>query len=92
MEGLVKALYGTRDAPVAWQRVVNNDIASLGFEECKVTSGVYIHRSRDLRVETHVDGFLVAGGKHLVVWLRDELSKTYELKVHVAGRGPRDDR
>ena len=45
---LVKTLYGTRDAPVAWQRVVKNDMARLGFEECKVTSGVYIHRDRDL--------------------------------------------
>ena len=27
---------------VAWQRVVNNDMAQLGFEECRRTSGVYI--------------------------------------------------
>ena len=38
---LVKTLYGTRDAPVAWQKVVKNDMARLGFTECKVTSGVY---------------------------------------------------
>ena len=41
---LVKTLYGTRDAPVAWQRVVKNDMALLGFEECKVTSG-FVHPS-----------------------------------------------
>ena len=58
---LVKTLYGTRDAPVAWQQVVNSYMANLGFEECKVASGVYIHRCRDLRVVTHVDDFLVAG-------------------------------
>ena len=82
---LAKTLYGTRDAPVAWQRVVNNGIAILGFEECKVTSGVYIHRGRDLRAVTHLDDFLVAGEKHQVKWLKDELSKKYELKANVAG-------
>ena len=36
---LVKTLYGTRDAPVAWQRVVKNDMATLGFEECRIYLG-----------------------------------------------------
>ena len=57
----------------------------LGFTECKVTSGVYYHAERDLRVVTHVDVFLVAGEVHHLVWLRKELEKTYELKVQVAG-------
>ena len=57
----MKTLNGTRDAPVARQKVVKNDMARLGFTECKVTSGVYNHSDRDLRVVTHVDDFLVAG-------------------------------
>ena len=89
---LVKTLYGTRDAPVAWQKVVKNDMAPVGFEECKVTSGVYIYRGRDLRVVTHLDDFLVAGEKHQVKWLRDELGKKYDLKVQVAGWEPGYDR
>ena len=52
---LAKTLYGTRDAPVAWQRVVKSDMARLGFEECRVTTGVYVHRGRDMRVVTQVD-------------------------------------
>ena len=31
---LVNALYGARDALVAWQRVVKHDSATLGFGEC----------------------------------------------------------
>ena len=81
---LAKTLYGTRDAPVAWQRVVKGDMARLGFEECRMTIGVYIHQTRDLRVVTHVDDFLVAGEIQHLKWLRDELQKTYELKVQIA--------
>ena len=50
-----------------------------------MTSGVYIHRDRDVRVVTHVDDFLVAGEIQHLKWLRDELEKTYELKVRIAG-------
>ena len=89
---LVKTLYGTRDAPVAWQRVVKSDMARLGFEECRMTTGVYIHRDRDMRVVTHVDDFLVAGEIQHLEWFRDELAKTYELKVHLAGWQPGDSR
>ena len=71
---LVKTLYGTRDAPVAWQRVVKSDMARLGFEECRMTTGVFIHRDRDMRVVTHVDDFLVAGEAQHLRWLKEELS------------------
>ena len=50
-----------------------------------MTSGVYYHSERDIRVVTHVDVFWVAGEAHHLVWLRKELEKTYELKVQVAG-------
>ena len=46
---LIRALYGTRDAPLAWQTVVKSDMKEMGFDECKVTSGVFTHRKRDLR-------------------------------------------
>jgi len=82
---LVKTLYGTRDAPVAWQKVVKDEMFRLGFTECKVTSGVYYHSERDLRVVTHVDEFLVGGEFQHLAWLRSELEKTYELKVQIAG-------
>ena len=87
---LNNTLYGTRDAPVAWQRVVKSDMSRLGFEECRRTLGVYIHRVRDLRVVTHVDDFLVAGDLQHLEWLKTELEKVYELKVQLAGWQPGD--
>ena len=50
-----------------------------------MTTGVYIHRARDMRVVTHVDDFLVAGESQHLKWLSNELGKTYELKVQIAG-------
>jgi hypothetical protein len=82
---LNKTLYGTRDAPVAWLRAVKADMEALGFLECKVTTGVYVHPTRDIRVVTHVDDFLVAGELADLEWLRDEMTKKYELKVQIAG-------
>ena len=56
-----------------------------GFLECKVTTGVFVHPVRDIRVVTHVDDFLVAGERDDITWLRDEMSQKYELKVQIAG-------
>lgn len=58
----------------------------------KVTSAVFIHRNRDLRVVTHVDDFLVAGEDHRLKWLKEELANKYGLKVQVARWQPGDDR
>ena len=43
---LNRTLYGTRDAPVAWLRAVREDMEALGFLECKVTTGVFVHPVR----------------------------------------------
>jgi len=58
---LVRAVYGTRDAPLAWLTVVKSDMQEMGFYDCKVTNGVFTHRKRDLRAVAHVDDFLLSG-------------------------------
>ena len=45
----------------------------MGFLECKVTTGVFVHPVRDVRVVTHVDDFLVAGKREDLLWLRDDV-------------------
>lgn len=82
---LNKTLYGTRDAPVAWLRAVREDMEAMGFLECKVTTDVFAHPVRDIRVVPHVDDWLVASDRDDVLWLRDEKSQKYELKVQLAG-------
>jgi len=72
---LVRALYGTRDAPLAWLTVVKSDMIEMGFNECKVTNGVFTHPGRDLRVVVHVDDFLLSGEGHNLLWFRDQLAK-----------------
>ena len=86
---LIRALYGTRDAPLAWQTVVKKDMKELGFEECKVTNGVFTHAVRDLRTIAHVDDSLLSGEYHDLIWSRDKLLEEYELKVQIAGMGSR---
>ncbi len=76
---LKKTLYGTRDAPVAWLRAVRLDMKAMGFLECKVTTGVFVHPVRDIRVVTHVDDFLVAGEREDLRRLHDEMAQKYEL-------------
>ena len=71
---LVRSLYGTRDAPLAWLTVVKSDMKELGFKECKVTNGVFTHPGRDLRVVVNVDDFLLSGEGHNLLWFRDQLA------------------
>ncbi len=82
---LIRALYGTRDAPLAWLTVVKKDMKTMGVTECKVTNGVFTHHERDLRVVVHVDDFLLSGEAHQLSWFQDMMAKKYELKGQVAG-------
>ena len=85
MGKLVRALYDTRDAPLAWLTVVKSDMKEMGFKECKVTNGVFTHPERDLRAVVHVDDFLLSGEGHQLQWFRDHLAQKHELEVEVAG-------
>ncbi len=76
---------GSRHAPVAWVRSVRQDLHGLGFLECKVMTGVFVHPVRDMGVVTHVEDFRVAGERDDLLWLRDEMSQKHELKVQMAG-------
>ena len=60
---------------MAWLRAVRQDMEAMGFLECKVTTGVFVHSVRDIRVVTHVDDFLVAGERDDLLWLRDEMAQ-----------------
>ena len=75
---------------MAWLRAVRLDMEAMGFLECKVTTGVFVHPVRDIKVVTHVDDFLVAGEQNDLQWLHDQMAQKYELKVQVAGWGHGD--
>ena len=88
----MRALYGTRDAPLAWLTVVKSDMKEMHFDECKVTNGVFTHRERGLRVVAHVDDFLLSGKVEDLYWFRDQMMKKYELKVQVIGWNQEDEK
>jgi hypothetical protein len=45
---LKKAMYGTRSAPLIWQKVVMKKMKEMGFEVCGTTPCLYHHRDRDI--------------------------------------------
>ena len=45
---LNKAMYGTRDAPAAWSRLVRKMLMDLGFTPCRTAACVFVHHSRGI--------------------------------------------
>ena len=82
---LKKAMYGTRDAPAVWQRLVKKVMTDLGFVASRTSACVYVHRARGLRVVAHVDDFLVTGPKPELVELRRQLQLGYEVDGDILG-------
>ena len=62
---LNKAMYGTRDAPAVWQRLVRRIMTKLGFRASKTMACVYAHARKHLKVVAHADDFLVTGPEKL---------------------------
>ena len=82
---LRKAMYGTRDAPAVWQKVVKEAMLSLGFVCSSSNPSVFRHELRDILVVTHVDDFLCCAQRDDLDWLWKSLSKRYTLKSKVLG-------
>lgn len=80
---LKKALYGTRDAPQAWQLELSKTLVKMGFIMSKLHAGLYYHAERDLPLVDHVDDMLSSGLEENLVWLREELTKRYMIKVQM---------
>ena len=84
---LLKAMYGTRDAPLIWQGEVKATMTKIGFEASVLQPAVYYHRARGLYVVAHVDDFLCVGEENDLDWLHSELAKEYDLKATKLGEG-----
>ena len=82
---LRKAMYGTRDTPAVWQRLVRKVLRGLGFEASKTTACVYYRRQRRLRVVAHVDDFLVTGPKEELEAFRAALQTECEVDGDILG-------
>ena len=78
-------MYGTRDAPAVWQKLVRKVTFELGFIALRTSACVYVHRSRGLRVVAHVDDFLVTGPKPELIEFRRQLQLNYEVDGDILG-------
>ena len=78
-------MYGTRDAPVEWQRVVQGIIQEIGFAMSKVVLCLYAHERNGVRMTVHVDDFLCTGGRMGVNWVEQELKRRFELTAETLG-------
>ena len=67
---LRKAMYGLREAPAIWQKVVRQLMGELGFKACATIPCMYYHPGRDLVVVAHVDDFLVCGCRDELISLK----------------------
>ena len=85
MRQLLKAMYGTKAAPVVWQRFVKATKEKLGFVSSRKYPCVYHERIKNIKVVTHVDDFLSSSFAKDMRWLQAELNKAFE-----AGPGPQE--
>ena len=84
---LVKAMYGTRDAPQIWGDLVQETMTSLGMQSSMIQPSVYFHVSKKLVVVTHVDDFLCVGPEENLTWLFEGLSAKFEMTKTIVGQG-----
>ena len=84
---LRKAMYGTRDAPAVWQKLVRKTLLDLGFEASRTSACVYVHHQRQVKIVAHVDDFLCTGPKVQLLGLRDQLKANFEVDGDILGPG-----
>ncbi|GJV97680.1 ribonuclease H-like domain, reverse transcriptase, RNA-dependent DNA polymerase [Tanacetum coccineum] len=60
---LIKALYGLRQAPRAWNIKLDNTLKSLDFKKCALEQAIYTKTSRDstLIIGVYVDDLIITG-------------------------------
>ena len=70
---LNRAMYGTREAPQAWQRHITKLLRELGLTAGKSQPCVFHHPMRDLQLVVHVDDIACIGLPRELDWFQTEL-------------------
>ena len=68
-------MYGTRDAPSAWQGLVKNTLVKIGFTPSRLIPCLYFCGITGVRLVAHVDDFLVLGSVDQLNQLKKKLQK-----------------
>ena len=86
---LNKSMYGLRDAPQIWQRVVHEMLTSRGFVSLSTTQCVYVNLKLDITIVAHVDDLLCLGSRRCLEDFLASLRGEYECSGDILG--PADD-
>ena len=78
-------MYGLRDAPLIWQKVVKAMLEEKGFKALIGTQCVYTHKKKRLTIVAHVDDFLCQGTGNDLRELLQSLKKDFECSGEILG-------
>jgi hypothetical protein len=79
---LNKALHGLKQASRQWQLFSTNILEKLGFISFKIDTSVFVHKTKEIILATHVDDILVfAKSIDLVNNLYKDLAKSSRLEI-----------
>ena len=82
---LLKAMYGTRDAPQVWADHLGSILCKIGFQESVYMPGVFLHQVRKIKMAVHVDDLLASGLSEELEWLVKSLLSEFEMKHEILG-------
>ena len=90
---LLKTMYGTRDAAMAFDRFATEVMEGAGYVMGMSTPCVYRHKSEPSVAWRHGDDIIVAGEPHFVDHVTANLQESMRLKIRARmGFGPGEDR
>ena len=78
---LRRSLYGTRDAPARWEPFLSKQLEGKGFVRGSASPCCYRHSSKDLSCVVHGDDFVFAGVESDLEWARQQMEKSFLVKV-----------
>nr|GEW80631.1 ribonuclease H-like domain, reverse transcriptase, RNA-dependent DNA polymerase [Tanacetum cinerariifolium] len=79
---LIKALYGLRQAPRAWNIKLDNTLKSLEFKKCALEQAIYTRTGKDsiLLVGVYVDDLIVTGTpKREIDKFKDQMKEIFKM-------------
>ncbi|KZZ91998.1 Reverse transcriptase, RNA-dependent DNA polymerase [Ascosphaera apis ARSEF 7405] len=78
---LRQALYGLKQAAYIWYETASQLLLALGFYISPYDAGLFIHSTKDLWLSMYVDDCkIIAKNKDDATWLKQEISKHFEIK------------
>ena len=78
---LKHAIYGLKQAALAWWRALDKSMAMLGLTRLQSDSGILVNKDKTIFVIVYVDGVLFLGAdKHVPLFLKEQFMKIWECR------------